>query len=84
MKRHQCQLGTLIQVYSLLTLANSTCETTGHCTEYELQHHYIRVDVTTSGQWGSRLAGLPCQLLPRTDSCYPLRISHGDPHMKPG
>jgi len=43
------------QVYSLLTLANSTCETTGHCTEYELQHHYIRVDVTTSGQWGSRL-----------------------------
>lgn len=45
--------------YSLLTLDNATCKNTGHCTEYELQTHYLRQDATATGQWGSLLQVLP-------------------------
>ena len=41
--------------YSLLTAETSTCENTGHCTEYELETHYIRQDVTANVEWGSQL-----------------------------
>jgi hypothetical protein len=43
------------EIWSLLTLDNSACQTSGNCTTYYLPAHLFRLDQTGNYNWGSQI-----------------------------